>query len=177
MSITLAYRPLAKAKIDLLIRHFDLMIGWHGVVSEVCGLFVLEDIIVYPQVCTLATCRANEPEYTLFFLSLEDYEFEHLRYHGCTYGPSRSLTPSAVSLAFEEKLCQKFANGETYFFEITNKLGDRNIRMRMQDTIVANVNVLTIDGECPSFDADAFIADAQQKIQKFDVTQWHPFVE
>ena len=85
MTTALRYSSIASAKINLLLQKFDVMVGWYGVIRYEGEVAVLEDIIVYPQICTKSICMADTKEHAWFMGHMAPDVVQSLRYHGCSY--------------------------------------------------------------------------------------------
>lgn len=165
MVTILRYAPIASAKIDLLVKVFDVMVEWYGVIRHDGETAVLEDIIVYPQISTRATCREDPEEGKYYIYHLDPDVVRSLRYHGCSYVVFPA-EPSKISLDFEEMVAEQLHDGEEFFFDITNREGEHSVRCYTNTSSKSyNRNQLLFDKASVDFDGEAFLKDARKKIR------------
>lgn len=111
----------AYLKMRQLVDQTKTEIGWYGVVSEVPGLertYVIEDIIVYPQTVTGATCVQDEDRMFEFEMSLTDEQVNHKRFHGHSH-VNMGVTPSGVDEQFYQDILSQVS--DYFIITITNK--------------------------------------------------------
>ena len=83
-------------KMRTLVDNTDTEIGWYGVVKKYPGLqetYVIEDIIVYPQRVTGATCEQDDNKMFEFEMSLTDEQVNNKRFQGHSH-VNMGITPS-----------------------------------------------------------------------------------
>lgn len=80
--IEIRFTSLAWNKTKALLQNFGSEIGWHGVVKkESDTLFVITDILVYPQTVTPSTVKSDNSfmDCTDWYMSLDDDQINNLR--------------------------------------------------------------------------------------------------
>lgn len=111
----------AYVKMRKLVDDTDTEIGWYGVVHKAPGLdrqYIIEDIIVYPQTVTGATCEQADDKMFDFEMSLTDEQVNNKRFHGHSH-VNMGTTPSGVDESFYQDLLSQV---QDYFIIIvTNK--------------------------------------------------------
>lgn len=120
--VTLFFSAVAEKKQAELIQQCEKEVGWHGVVTRLSDKeFMVEDILVFPQVVTGSTVTPAATEYTNWQNSLSDEEFNHMRFHGHSH-VNMGVSPSGTDTGFQDNLVQNVK--DFYIFLITNKSGD-----------------------------------------------------
>lgn len=118
----------ARKKLLALVDRCDKEIGWHGVIerdTENPKLFIIKDIVVFPQEVTGATVDPDAEAYTKWLYNMDgegvtEEQFEHLRYHGHSH-VNMATFPSGTDTTFQKNImenCEDF-----YVFSIHNKSG------------------------------------------------------
>ena len=124
-------------KMRTLVDNTETEIGWYGVVKKYPGLqetYVIEDIIVYPQRVTGATCEQDDNKIFEFEMSLTDEQVNNKRFQGHSH-VNMGVTPSGVDEAFYQDLLSQVR--DYYIIMVTNKRGDNHIRFYdMENNIV-----------------------------------------
>lgn len=120
--VTLLFSAEAEKKQDELVHQCEKEVGWHGVVTRLSDKeFMVEDILVFPQVVTGSTVTPDATEYTNWQNSLSDEEFNHMRFHGHSH-VNMGVSPSGTDTGFQDNLVQNVK--DFYIFLIINKKGD-----------------------------------------------------
>ena len=140
----------AYIKLRKLVEDTTTEIGWYGIVSTFPGLeatYCIEDIIVYPQTVSGATCTQDDDKMFEFEMSLTTEQVNHKRFHGHSH-VNMGVTPSGVDEQFYTDLLTQV---EDYFIiMVTNKKGDTYIRFYdvEHNIVYSNVplNVLLVGG-------------------------------
>ena len=97
--------------------------GWYGTVTKMPGfesVFVIDDILVYPQTVTGATCVQDDDRVFEFELNLSTDQVNRKRFHGHSH-VNMGVTPSGVDEQFYQDILTQV---DDYFIVmITNKSG------------------------------------------------------
>lgn len=127
----------AYIKMRTLVDKTSTELGWYGFVSKLPGLdnvYIIEDIIVYPQKVTGATCEQDEDRMFEFEMSLTTEQVRARRFQGHSH-VNMGVTPSGVDEAFYQDLLSQVR--DYYIIMVTNKRGDNHIRFYdMENNIV-----------------------------------------
>lgn len=127
----------AYIKMRTLVDKTSTELGWYGFVSKLPGLdnvYVIEDIIVYPQKVTGATCEQDEDKMFEFEMSLTTEQVRARRFQAHSH-VNMGVTPSGVDEAFYQDLLSQVR--DYYIIMVTNKRGDNHIRFYdMENNIV-----------------------------------------
>ena len=117
----------AYLKMKQLIASSNKELAWHGLVTKrPNSLFIVSDILCYPQKATAATVESNDDAYPQWLMGLSDTEINSLRFQGHSH-PSFSTSPSGVDLAYYESILSTLRNDEFYIFVIMNKKGEMSV--------------------------------------------------
>jgi hypothetical protein len=114
----------AYVKLRKLVDDTTTEIGWYGTVTKMPGLesvFVIDDIIVYPQVVTGATCVQDDDRVFEFELSLSTDQVNRKRFHGHSH-VNMGVTPSGVDEQFYQDILTQV--DDYFIIMITNKSGN-----------------------------------------------------
>ena len=127
----------AYIKMRTLVNKTSTELGWYGFVSKLPGLdnvYVIEDIIVYPQRVTGATCEQDEDRMFEFEMSLTTEQVRARRFQGHSH-VNMGVTPSGVDETFYQDLLSQVR--DYYIIMVTNKRCDNHIRFYdMENNIV-----------------------------------------
>lgn len=118
----------AYVKMRTLVDKTTTELGWYGFVSKLPGLdnvYVIEDIIVYPQTVTGATCEQDEDRLFEFEMSLTTEQVRARRFQGHSH-VNMGVTPSGVDEAFYQDLLSQVR--DFYIILVTNKRGENHLR-------------------------------------------------
>ena len=118
----------AYVKLRKLVDDTTTEIGWYGTVTKMPGLesvFVIDDIIVYPQVVTGATCVQDDDRVFEFELSLSTDQVNRKRFHGHSH-VNMGVTPSGVDEQFYQDILTQV--DDYFIIMITNKSCANTIR-------------------------------------------------
>lgn len=162
------YTPEAWVKTVMLLKEFDSEVAWHGLIrrGEEDGVFIVYDVMVYPQEVTGTTVNTDQEEYTKFLIELteEDANAMHIQCHSHV---NMSTSPSGVDTEHQSKIVKSMKNG-FYVFQIWNKKlestsfiydMDNNIMYENKDIIVD-----VIDNEYGI--SSEFVAEAKKIVKK-----------
>lgn len=118
----------AYVKMRKLVDDTATEIGWYGTVTRVPGLeqtFVIEDILVYPQRVTGATCEQDDNRMFEFELSLTTEQVNTKRFHGHSH-VNMGVTPSGVDENFYQDILTQV--NDFFIVVITNKRNEYTVR-------------------------------------------------
>ena len=120
--------PGAYVKMRKLVDDTTTEIGWYGIVTKYPGLnevYVIEDIIVYPQKVTGATCVQDDDKMFEFEMSLTTEQVNHKRFHGHSH-VNMGVTPSGVDEQFYQDILSQV--NDYFIITITNKRNEYTVR-------------------------------------------------
>lgn len=146
---TVCITTKAYIKMRLLVDKFDKEIGWYGIVNQMPGLdntYVIEDIVVYPQTVSGATCEQDEDRMFEFEMRLTTDQVNHKRFHGHSH-VNMGTGPSGVDENFYQELLSQVT--DYFIITVTNKRNEYTTRFYD----VAN-NILYTDIDIHLIDED-----------------------
>lgn len=111
----------AYVKMRKLVDGVSTEIGWYGTVTKCPGLdnvFVIEDILVYPQTVTGVTCEQDDDKMFGFEMSLTTDQVNHKRFQGHSH-VNMGVTPSGVDEQFYQDLLTQVT--DYFIITVTNK--------------------------------------------------------
>ena len=118
----------AYVKMRKLVDDTSTEIGWYGTVTKCPGLnevYVIEDILVYPQRVTGATCVQDDDKIFEFEMSLTTDQVNTKRFHGHSH-VNMGVTPSGVDEQFYQDILSQV--NDYFIIAITNKRNDYTVR-------------------------------------------------
>lgn len=97
-------------------------IGWHGTVEKVKkGVYIIKDILMYPQYVTGVTVQTDDIEYgNWLHKEITDDQINHLRFHGHSH-VNMGTSPSGTDTNWYDQILQGLDNDDFYIFMILNK--------------------------------------------------------
>ena len=113
----------AYVKLRKLVDDTTTEIGWYGTVTKMPGfesVFVIDDILVYPQTVTGATCVQDDDRVFEFELNLSTDQVNRKRFHGHSH-VNMGVTPSGVDEQFYQDILTQVV--DYFIIMITNKSG------------------------------------------------------
>lgn len=165
--IKVLFDPLAYLKMLALVDHFSSEVGWHGTVERVANdVFVIKDILVYPQVVAAATVNTDQEGYTKWLMSLDDDTFNAMHMHGHSH-VYMATGPSSVDDTHREMILSQIGEEDFYIFIIWNKRNEYTVSVYdlKTNTLYEDKDVeVGINGN--NFDMDAFLGDADRIVVK-----------
>lgn len=170
-----AFTPTTWMKIRKLIDVVDTEVGWHGVVDHnpATNMYIIQDILVYPQQVSGATVTTDELEYSNWLMALDDDIFPKVRYQGHSH-VNFGVAPSGVDQHFYDSILQTLQQDEYYIFMIANKRGDINIWIYdFAQNIIFDKADITIKVLCKGGDITSW---STLQIQKY-VTKQIPTIQ
>ena len=118
----------AYVKMRHLVDKTTTEIGWFGTVTKAPNLeetYVIDDILVYPQTVTGATCEQDEDRMFEFEMSLTTDQVNRKRFHGHSH-VNMGVTPSGVDENFYTDLLTQV--NDYFIILVTNKRNDYHVR-------------------------------------------------
>lgn len=109
-------------KINALVENCQKEIAWHCLTTRVQeDVFMICDVIVFPQTVTAATVTSDADEYAKWIMTLDDKTFNNMKCHMHSH-VNMGVSPSGTDTKYQNEVVQ---NEEDYFiFMIWNKKGD-----------------------------------------------------
>lgn len=95
-------------------------IGFHGTVNKANNIYLITDLLVYPQETTATTVTTDETELLAWQEELSNETFNSLRFQGHTH-PTFSAQPSGTDLEMYSKFLRCLGSEDFYIFLIINK--------------------------------------------------------
>lgn len=111
----------AYIKMRKLVNDTSTEIGWYGTVTKQPGLdevYIIDDIIVYPQRVTGVTCEQDDDKMFNFEMSLTTDQVNHKRFQGHSH-VNMGVTPSGVDEQFYRDLLTQV--NDYFIITVTNK--------------------------------------------------------
>ena len=140
----------AYIKMRKLVNDTSTEIGWYGTVTKQPGLdevYIIDDIIVYPQKVTGVTCEQDDDKMFNFEMSLTTEQVNHKRFQGHSH-VNMGVTPSGVDEQFYQDLLTQV--NDYFIITVTNKREEYTTRFYdITNNIVYSdlpIRVITEDG-------------------------------
>lgn len=161
---------IAWNKMKALVDEFDKEVAWHGIAKrygENEGEYVIEDIVVYPQIVTSATVETDQEKYQMWLYEDMEESFNDIRMQGHSH-VNMTTSPSAVDTTYYGRIVEQMTDDMFYIFMILNKKGSRYIQIwdKKINTIFETADVtvtLLIDPDDP---INNLIKDAKEKVKE-----------
>ena len=154
----------AYIKMRKLVNDTSTEIGWYGTVTKQPGLdevYIIDDIIVYPQRVTGVTCEQDDDKMFNFEMSLTTDQVNHKRFQGHSH-VNMGVTPSGVDEQFYRDLLTQV--NDYFIITVTNKREEYTTRFYdIANNIVYSdlpIKVLTENGSI----LDAWYEDAKKQL-------------
>lgn len=165
--VSVMFTPLAYVKMISLLQHCNDEVAWHGFVDRKSeDLFLITDIVVYPQEVTGATVNTDQEGYQQWIMEIDDERFNSLRMQGHSH-VNMACSPSSTDLNHQEQILAQLSGDAYYIFMIWNKRLDHNIKVYdfATNTLYEDkdVEVGVVD---EGFDMDSFIEDIDSLVKK-----------
>jgi hypothetical protein len=148
---------------DTLVRRTSTEVQWHGLVTKIDeDSYVVDDILVYPQIATAATVTSDDEAYFKWLNELPDEQFNAIRFQGHSH-VNMHASPSGTDDDYYETLVQHIK--DYYIFFILNKRGEYHIEFydiannRVYEKMDCKVVKVT-----NGYDYDAWYDQEQSKI-------------
>lgn len=114
------FTKVATDKMKALVNGTDKEIAWHGIIDKQKHTYIVEDILVYPQVVTSVTVNTDDEEYAKWLNAIDDVSFNKLRMQGHSH-VNMGVSPSAVDTTYYNLLLNNLNKDDYYMFLILNK--------------------------------------------------------
>ena len=158
------FSPEAYAKMVELVKAFDKEVAWHLVCErgEEDGLYLVSDIIVYPQSITAATVEMDLTEYNKWIaenIAKDDDRFFHI----CGQGHSHvnmATSPSNTDMDHQKKVLADLRPNGFYIFVIWNKRNEHTLWVYdlAKNTVFEDKDITLQIGD---YDLTGFIEEAK----------------
>lgn len=156
----------AYIKMRKLVEATDTEVGWYGTVETVPGLprtYIINDILVYPQTVTGATCTQDDDKIFEFEASLSMEQTNSKRFHGHSH-VNMGVTPSGVDETFYQDILTQVK--DYFIITITNKKHDYTVRFYdMENNILYSdlpILLLTEEGQ----DINIWYHEVMEEVRK-----------
>jgi hypothetical protein len=123
---TIYITPTAYIKMRTLVEETDVEIAWHGVVHRQGRIFVITDILVYPQKITSVTVESDDDLYPNWCMELPDDVLNNMRFQGHSH-VNMGVTPSSVDEDYYTRLLTQVH--DYYIIMVTNKHEAMTLRL------------------------------------------------
>lgn len=144
---------LAEKKMKALVDNCSQEIAWHGLVKEEDGVYIIYDILCYPQSITSTTVNATD-NYDLWLDALPDEQFNFIRMQGHSH-VHMHVSPSVTDYTYYDTLIKHIRN--YYIFMVLNKAGQLHIEFYdIAGNIVYDNEDITVSYDVDSFDGKAW---------------------
>lgn len=118
---SLVFSKGAYIKMCALVATTDKEVAWHGVAERgEDDIYIVKDIIVYPQEVTAATIDRDRKEYEKWLAKLDDDTFNNLRFQGHSH-VNMGTSPSGTDLEHQREILDQLFDEDFYIFFIMNK--------------------------------------------------------
>ena len=139
------FSTTAYAKMQTLVQCASTEIGWHGTVERNKNVFIVKDIILYPQTITATTVTTDDTLYTNWLGAQPDEIFNLIRFQGHSH-VHMVTTPSGVDLNYYNDILETLRKDDYYIFAILNKRNEITMQIYdfTQNTLFENADI-TLD--------------------------------
>ena len=156
----------AYTKMRMLVDKTTTEIGWYGTVTKVPGLtgvYVIEDIIVYPQKVTGVTCEQLDNKMFEFEMSLTTDQVNHKRFHGHSH-VNMGTTPSGVDEQFYHDILTQVT--DFFIITVTNKRNEYTTRFYdiEHNILFTDVPISVIDDE--GLELDLWYEESKKQLEE-----------
>ena len=119
--IRIIFTPEACLQMFMLVAANPDEIAWHGTVDRQSDTeFVVDRILLYPQVVTGSTVTADEKKYAEWLTSQPDGVFSRLRLQAHSH-VNMPVSPSSADLDQQASIVKQLSGEDYYIFMIVNK--------------------------------------------------------
>lgn len=160
--------PVAFAKMVSLIKAFTTEVGWQGFCTrdpECDTRFILEDIVVYPQLVTGTNITTDELRQGDWLDSFDDETFRKIRFHGHSH-VNMAVFSSTTDDDLQRDLTNMLRQDDFYLFFIMNKRME--LFARLYDNkygVVWETEDLDISISDGTANLPAFVAAAKEMVK------------
>lgn len=166
---TLVFTERAYSKMMALVNGFSTEVAWHGTCrrdDEDSSKFIIDDILIYPQVVTGATVNTDQGPYQTWLYQLEDGVFNNLRMHGHSH-VNFSTSPSKTDLDHQAKILSQLEDDMFYVFIIWNQKGEHTIKIYdLKNNTLYDDSDITVVVE----GYQSFLKDAEEMVKRHTYT-------
>ena len=158
------FTPTAYAKMISLLMAFESEVAWHGVGERTSeGVFVISDILVYPQTVSGTTVEMDTEKYAKWLMDNDgDERFDHIIMQGHSH-VRMSTSPSAVDKTHQEAILDQLRDNKYYIFTIWNKSLEHTTKIYDVGNNILyendDIEYGIVDSDC---DLDGFIKEAKE---------------
>lgn len=162
---TVLFEPTAYAKMLMLLDRFDSEVAWHGTVERLeDAVFVIKDILVYPQKVTGTTVNTDQERYQTWLMNLDDDTFNALHMQGHSH-VNMTTTPSPTDLTHQESILAQCRDEDFYIFMIFNKSLKHTVKIfDLKSNILYENADIEIGIRDESGDLETFIEEAKRDV-------------
>lgn len=165
MKCKLEFTQNAVLKMDSLINYYESEVGWHGTVRKLAtGHYLVDDILVYPQLVTAATVKSDPDKYPMWLMNQPDEVFNNLRLHGHSH-VNMGCWPSSTDERDQETVLRQMPNDGFYIFIICNKRNEYWAKVIDRDDKEV-YEPEEVDFLIQGFDTEAFLTDADSLVER-----------
>lgn len=163
------YTELAWQKQSALVRDFDKEVAWHGIATrepdeDGKDVYMIRDILVYPQEVTGATVNTDQKKYEEWIMEFDDDVFNNIKMQGHSH-VNMGTSPSSVDLTHQEKIIEQLDDDSFYIFMIWNKKNERTVRIYdMMKNLYFSGDDVEIVIQIESDGVLSFIEDAKKMV-------------
>lgn len=167
---TVLFSAKAYLKMTALIREFGDEVAWHGTAyrydDETKDVYIVDDILVYPQVVTGATVNTDQEKYQTWLMSQSDDVFNNIRFQGHSH-VNMGVSPSGVDTSHQEKIVEQLEDDMFYIFMIWNKRHDVFSKIYdMKKNIMFESSDVTVDVVSDGERMSEFMKNAKAIVEK-----------
>lgn len=120
------FTTLAWLKMFHLVQNQKKEVGWQGTVTRQDNNFIIQDILVYPQIVSAASVDTDEKELGDWYTKLPDEVFNKLRFQGHSH-VDMGVKPSKADLDMYETYLKMLPENDFFIFLIINKSLEMNM--------------------------------------------------
>ena len=125
---TIAYPTIgitsdAYVKMYELVKQSSTEIQWHGLVKRAKNVYLIHDILVFPQTNSTTSTSSDQEAFTKWQTDLVmdmDFPIEELRMHGHSH-VNMNVFSSSIDDGYQSELITKVDDGDFYIFLVLNK--------------------------------------------------------
>lgn len=161
----------AYLKMTRLVQSAPQEIGWHGIVKKLnTHEYLIEDIVVFPQVVTGASVTPDAIEYMNWLYSFDDDTFPHIRFHGHSH-VDMGVSPSGTDTKYRGDILDQMGPNDFYIFMILNKRNDIDLALfdlannRMYEKKDCTIEILLSEDKTDTI--GAFIREANTQVTHY----------
>lgn len=153
----------AYIKMRKLVEETSTEVGWYGTVEEHGDHFLINDIIVYPQTVTGATCEQDDDKMFEFEMSLTDEQVNTKRFQGHSH-VNMGVTPSGVDENFYNELLTQVT--DYFIIMVTNKKDDIYLRFydKQNNLVYEDLDLKIVSDQ--GVDYDEWYIEEAKKLSK-----------